>query len=145
MNTRYYQAGAWCWILNGTGHTLGDIALRLSSNDSDSALNTALRNEPFELLGVERSEYTMTMGFSLATGLLLVTVGVLFSILLKVAAAAGEQTQRRIGIGALATSLAFLAFATAFFPPPPIILFALAGLAFAAAIWRRTPILARQR
>ncbi|MEV6276916.1 hypothetical protein [Nocardia sp. NPDC051832] len=133
MRIPFYRVGAWCWIVTGLGHTAGDVYLRSRPSKADATLDTVLRNHPFELMGTQRSHYELFMGFSLAMGISMALVGLLFLMLARFAT---EPRQvRQAGFLGLAASLGLLALSVAWEPPPPIVLFTLASLAFAAAVF----------
>jgi ABC-type Na+ efflux pump permease subunit len=132
MRIPFYRVGAWCWIITGLGHTAGDVYLRLMPSDDDEAFDAVLRNQTFELMGAQRSHYELFMGFSLAMGISIALVGVLFLMLARFAAE--PRQARQAGFVGLAASLGLLALSAALEPPPPIVLFTLASLAFAAAV-----------
>ncbi|MGW4720765.1 LIC_13387 family protein [Nocardia sp. NPDC004260] len=132
MRIPFYRIGAWCWIITGIGHSAGDVYLRLRPSAEDKTFEAVLRNEPFELMGTQRSHYQLFMGFSLAMGIAMALVGVLFLMLARFAAEPGQA--RQAGFVGLAASLGLLMLSVALEPPPPIVLFALASLAFAAAV-----------
>lgn len=136
MNIRSYRIGAWLWIICGAGHLAGDIAIRSNPPASSAALNTMLRSTTFELLGLHRTEYAMTMGFSQVTGILLMLAGVLFLLLARLTTDIPSRA-RPAGITGLIASVGLLAYAAVVFPPPPILCFTLASIAFSAALLRR--------
>ncbi|MEV4491304.1 hypothetical protein AB0K04_14430 [Micromonospora coxensis] len=133
MRNTVYRVGAWCWIITGLGHTATDIAMRLSPSDTDREFDAMLRDHPFALMGMQTSHYELFMGFSLAMGLAIALVGILFLMLERFASEPGQV--RVAGTVGLATSLALLALSVALLPPPPIVLFTIAGVAFAVAVF----------
>lgn len=126
----WFRAGAWCWILTGSGHLLGDVYLRVTGGDP--AIDSVMRAHALNLMGTQRTYYQLMMSFSLAMGIALVFVGIL---LLQLASHVGDT--RRVTVLALAMSVVSLAMSIWLDPPPPIVLFALAcgcfGLALRAA------------
>ncbi|MFD4432518.1 hypothetical protein [Nocardia sp. NPDC058497] len=133
MRIPFYRIGAWCWIIAGLGHTVGDVVFtRLMPTDADKAFDDVLRNQPFELVGSQRNHYELFMGFSLIMGISVALVGVLFLMLARFAAE--PRQTRQAGFVGLAASLGLLALNVALEPPPPIVLFTLASLAFAGAV-----------
>ena len=132
MPNRFYSAGAWCWIATGTVHDALDVIMRISPPESEAPLNATLRALPFDLLGMGRSYYEVTMGISLGMGLAMVFTGVLFLFVARTVTDTRHAHQAAmIGLGA---SLAMLAIAVSFEPLPPIVTFGLASLCFAAAL-----------
>lgn len=127
---RAFKVGAWAWIATGAGHTLGDIYSRVSAAGTTTALDDAMRAEPFDLMGLHRTYYDVTMGFSLAMGTCMVCVGILFLWIVRVT---GQQSLRPAALLALAMSAVALGITAWLEPPPPIVLFTLACFAFALA------------
>lgn len=123
----WFRTGAWCWILTGTGHLLGDIYLRTAGGDS--AINAQMRAHTLDLMGTQRTYYQLMMSFSLAMGISVVFVGIL---LLQLARHASEL--RPIAALALAMSALSLAMSIWLDPPPPIVLFTLACVCFGLAL-----------
>lgn len=126
-----FRVGAWCWIITGTGHTLADTFMRLSPSDADESIDAALRAHPFELFGLQRTYYEVTMGFSLAMGLCMVFVGIL---LLYVHLLTPRQGLRRAAVLGLTMSAVALAISAWLEPPPPIVFFSVACVAFGLAV-----------
>ncbi|WBQ06217.1 LIC_13387 family protein [Kribbella sp. CA-293567] len=129
-----FRVGAWCWIATGTGHTLGDLVLRVFPMDGDKAIDAAMRAHPFELFGLHRSYYQVTMGFSLVMGVCLVFVGVL---LLHIHRITPRRSLRRAAVLGLGMSAVALTLSALFEPPPPIVLFSAACVAFALSAYGR--------
>lgn len=127
---RWFKVGAWSWIATGTGHTLGDIATRFFPVDSTIAVDDMMRSTPFVLMGLHRTYYELTMGFSLIMGTCIVFVGILF---LWIARLTGGRGLRPTALLALAMSVVALALSAWLEPPPPIVLFSLACVGFAVA------------
>lgn len=128
---RSFRIGAWCWIITGAGHTLGDIYLRNFASDADESIDAAMRAHPFDMLGLHRTYYEVTMGFSLAMGLCMVFVGVL---LLYIHRLTPRQGLRPAAILGLTMSAAALAISAWLEPPPPIVLFSVACVAFGLSV-----------
>ncbi|KAA0117203.1 LIC_13387 family protein [Mycolicibacterium sp. P9-22] len=127
----WFRAGAWCWILTGAGHLLGDIYLRTAGGDS--AIDAQMRAHTLDLMGIQRTYYQLMMSFSLAMGVAVMFVGIL---LLQLARHASEL--RPLAALALAMSALSLAMSIWLDPPPPIILFTLACACFGLS-WRAAP------
>ncbi|MGW0159446.1 LIC_13387 family protein [Mycobacterium sp. NPDC003323] len=124
----WFRAGAWCWIATGTGHLLGDIAMRTTTSDSE-AIDALMRAHTLELFGVHRSYYQLMMSFSLAMGLALVFVGILLLYLARTV-----DDIRPVAALALAMSVVSLAMSVWLDPPPPIVLFGVACTAFVVSL-----------
>jgi hypothetical protein len=139
-STLAYRIGAWSWIVCGAAHTILDIAMRLSPTPADEALDDAMRAQPFELGGIERTTYELMQGISLAMGVAIVTVGVLLLFAGRLAASAG-RARTAILIG-LVTSVVMLGLALALLPSPPIVLFTVASMAFGFALFGKDPVTA---
>lgn len=138
MRSRFYTVGAWCWIVTGSVHDALDAMTRIRPPESEAALNATMKDMPFDFFGLSRNYYEVNMGISLGMGLAMVVVGLLFLFIGKVAQDAGTRRQAaKIG---LVASLAPLALAVAWLPPPPIITFGLASVCFAAAVRASTHV-----
>lgn len=125
-----FRVGAWCWIATGTGHTLGDISMRVFPSTADDSIDAAMRAHPFELFGLHRTYYELTMGFSLSMGLCMVFVGVLLLHIHKLTPGEGLRSAATLGLAMSAAALALSAWLE---PPPPIVFFSVACVAFGLA------------
>lgn len=123
----WFRAGAWCWILTGAGHLLGDLYLRAAGGDS--VIDTQMRAHSLDLMGTQRTYYQLMMSFSLAMGIALVFVGILLLQLAKHA-----RDVRPVAALALAMSALSLTMSIWLDPPPPIILFTLACACFGLSL-----------
>lgn len=123
----WFRVGAWCWMVTGAGHLLGDISLRAAGGDP--AIDAQMRAHALDLMGTQRTYYQLMMSFSLAMGIALVCVGIL---LLQLATHARDI--RPIAVLALSMSALSLTMSVWLDPPPPIILFTLACAAFALSL-----------
>lgn len=138
MSFRFYRIGAWLWIITGIVHNTGDVLSRLFPSAAKAPVRAALRDLPFELLGMNSDYYKLTMGFSLAMGTSIALVGVLFLLIARLTAGIAAQARPACFVG-LAGSVALLAISVAVLQlPPPMVTFALASLAFAAALFAST-------
>ena len=133
MRSPFYRVGAWCWIVTGVGHTVTDVALRLSPPEADREFDAVLRDHPFELMGGRTSHYDLFMGFSIAMGLAIGLVGFLLLMLDRFATKPDQK--RTTGIIGLAASSGLLALSIAWMPPPPILFFSIATVAFTIAVF----------
>lgn len=133
MHLVLYRIGAWCFIVNGLGHLAGEVILALSPDPANATLDAALRDHYLELFGQRRSFLDVELGIGLGMSLAMVLAGVLFLLVARLAGDATDRARRAACVG-LAASLTGLVITVALLPPPPIILFALASLAFAAAL-----------
>lgn len=130
-----YRVGAWCWIVTGIGHLSVDALLSRASPSPEAArLNAAMRESVFAIGGIRRTSLDVVNGISVAMGLALVLVGVLFLMVARVAGSA-EQTRGAAALG-LVASLVFLAVAAVLLPLPPIVTFTVASASFAIALAR---------
>ncbi|MGU3500668.1 LIC_13387 family protein [Mycobacterium sp. C31M] len=128
VSHRWFRVGAWCWVATGAGHLIGDIGMRLLGSGSEE-VDAVMRAHTLDVFGVRRSYYELMMSFSLVMGVALVFVGVLLLYLSRVA-----RDIRPVTLLALAMSVISLAMSVWLDPPPPIVLFAAACLAFAMAL-----------
>ena len=123
----WFRIGAWCWILTGAGHLLGDIYLRTTGGDPP--IDAVMRAHALDLMGTQRTYYQLMMSFSLAMGVTLVFVGILLLQLAK-----HVRGIRAIAALALAMSALSLTMSIWLDPPPPIILFTLACACFGLSL-----------
>ncbi|MCY1013768.1 hypothetical protein OV079_51245 [Nannocystis pusilla] len=91
-----------------------------------------MRESVFAIGGIRRTSLDVVNGISVAMGLALVLVGVLFLMVARVAGSA-EQTRGAAALG-LVASLVFLAVAAVLLPLPPIVTFTVASASFAIAL-----------
>ncbi|MBF6240975.1 LIC_13387 family protein [Nocardia otitidiscaviarum] len=126
-----YRIGAWSWIATGGIHATADIVSRFVA--ADTAAEQVMRGERFAIAGGSNDLYTLNMGFSIAMGYSMLLAGVLF--LLAARLADPIERARPIAFVGLAFSLGAFALAvTVIKLPPPIVTFAVACLAFGAAV-----------
>ncbi|MBG0566479.1 LIC_13387 family protein [Actinoplanes aureus] len=128
------RIGAWSWIVCGAGHSLLDIAMRLSPELDGERVDAVLRDHVMELGGISRTSYEVIQGISLAMGVAIVAVGVLLLYVGRLASSAG-QARPAVLIG-LVASVVMLGLAGALLPSPPIVLFSVASVAFGIALVR---------
>ncbi|MDX8051550.1 hypothetical protein SK571_19350 [Lentzea sp. BCCO 10_0798] len=124
---RTFRIGSWAWIATGVGHLaiMGVMAL----GDGDPAGDRAAAKEvEFALGGIRRTLYEVDLGINFVMSIALVFGGLACLVAVK----AGPVPRALAGLG-FATSLALLAVAVLLLPSPPIVLFALAALAFGHA------------
>ena len=135
MSFRFYRIGAWLWIITGVTHNLFDLLSRLFPSAAKEPVRTALRNLPFEFLGMNSDYYKLTMGFSLTMGTSIALVGVLFLMIARLTTDNAVRTRPACLVG-LAASVVLLALSvTVLQLPPPMATFTSASLAFAAALF----------
>jgi hypothetical protein len=134
MHGRFYRCGAWLWIVTGVVHTTADVLMRLFPSAAKAPVRTALRALPFDLLGMRSDYYRLTTGFSLAMGTAIALAGVLFLVIAGLVGETAERARPACWIGLVASVGLLALMVTVLQLPPPIITFALASLAFAAAL-----------
>ncbi|GLY46762.1 hypothetical protein [Lentzea sp. NBRC 102530] len=126
---RTFLLGSWAWIATGLGH----LALMgvMASGDADPAAEratAAAKQVTFAVGGVQRSLYEVDLGINFVMSVALVFGGLACLVVAK----AGPVPRALAGLGC-ATSLVLLAVALVLLPSPPILLFAVAALAFGHA------------
>ncbi|MDI6100312.1 hypothetical protein QLQ12_17030 [Actinoplanes sp. NEAU-A12] len=129
-----FRIGAWSWIVCGTGHSILDVAMRLSPSLEEERVDAVLRGQVMNLGGVSRTSYEVMQGISLAMGAAIVTVGVLLLYIGRLSSSTG-RTRPAVLIG-LVASVLMLGLAVALLPSPPIVLFSVATAAFGFALVR---------
>jgi len=134
MNFRFYRIGAWLWIITGVVHNAGDILARLFPSPAKEPIRATLRGLTFELVGMRNDYYNLIKGFSLAMGTSIALVGVLFLMIARLAAGTPDRARPACLVGLVASAGLFALSVVVLQLPPPIITFALASLAFAAAL-----------
>ncbi len=135
MSFRFYCIGAWLWIITGVGHSIADVLSRAFPSAADKLADAALSDLPFEFFGMNSDYYRLTMGFSLAMGTSIALVGVLFLLIAGLAANTTDRARPACFVGLAASVGLFVLSVAVLQLPPPIITFALASLAFAAALF----------
>lgn len=123
----WFRAGAWCWILTGSGHLLGDIYLRAAGGDP--AIDTLMRAHTLDLMGTHRTYYQLMMSFSLAMGIAVLFVGILLLQLARHARDIRPTAKLALAVSALSLTMSIWLD-----PPPPIVLFGLACAAFGLSL-----------
>ncbi len=137
MNLRFYRIGAWLWVITGVVHNTGDVLARVFPSAAREPIRVALRELPFELLGMRSDYYSLNMGFSLAMGTSIAIAGILFLMIARLTFDAADRARPACFVGLAASIVLLVLSVTVLQLPPPMITFALATLAFAAAALRR--------
>lgn len=124
-----FRMGSWAWIATGVGHLtiMGVMAL----GDADPAgerAAAAAREVEFALGGIQRTLYEVNLGINVVMSIALVFGGLACLVVAK----AGPVPRALAGLG-FAASLVLLAVSLLLLPSPPIVLFAVAVLAFGHA------------
>ncbi|MEV6523955.1 hypothetical protein AB0M43_18550 [Longispora sp. NPDC051575] len=131
-----FRVGAWSWVVTGVGHTVLDTLMSLRPTPpEDEAITAAMKAHTLEIGGIARSTSDLLNGFSIATGVAIALVGVLFLIVAR-------STSPLVGVTwlGLGASLVLLAVAAVLLPSPPIVLFSVASLGFGLSlVARRRP------
>ena len=140
MSFRFYRIGAWLWIITGVVHNTGQLLARLFPSAANEPVRAALRDLPFELLGMRSDYYRLITGFSLAMGTSIALVGVLFLLIARLVADTADRARPACFVGLAASVGLFALSVTVLQLPPPIVTFALASLAFAAALFAPTRV-----
>ncbi|WP_368564308.1 hypothetical protein [Pseudoxanthomonas sp. UTMC 1351] len=135
MVFRFYRTGAWLWIITGITHNLFDLLSRLFPSAAKEPVRTALHNLSFEFLGMHSDYYQLTMGFSLAMGTSIALAGVLFLLIARLTTDTAVRARPACVVGLVASMVLLALSVTVLQLPPPMVTFALATLAFAAALF----------
>jgi hypothetical protein len=138
MNLRFYRIGAWLWIVTGVVHNTADVLGRLFPSVAKEPVRAALRDLPYERLGMSNNYYRLIMGFSLVMGTAIAIAGVLFLLIARLADDTADRARPACIVG-LAASVGLFALSVIVLQlPPPVVTFALASLAFATALFGPT-------
>ncbi|MGW6446265.1 LIC_13387 family protein [Lentzea sp. NPDC055074] len=130
---RTFRIGAWAWIATGVGHLAIMGVMALGDPDPAAARAAAAAEEvEFALGGVSRTLHEVDLGINLVMSVALVFGG----LVCLVAAKEGPVPRALTGLG-FATSLVLLGVSVVLLPSPPIVLFAVAALAFGHAFATR--------
>ncbi|MET9226257.1 hypothetical protein [Lentzea sp. NPDC003310] len=135
---RTFLVGAWAWIVTGVGHlSLMGVMELGDGNPADDRAVAAAEQVEFALGGIQRTLHEVNLGINFVMSIALVFGG----LVCLVAAKAAPVPRALAGLG-LGTSLALLAVAVLLLPSPPIVLFAVASVAFghAFAVTGRTRV-----
>ena len=126
-----FRVGAWSFIVVGVGHLGFELVHQL--HDAPSAIDTQLRAQTVAVRGMHRNLFALHLGFSIAMALFVIACGALGLVFAR---AVPDLTRRAPGVVWLNLALALVGLALAIwaFPPPPIVAFAVASLAFGLAL-----------
>ncbi|MFD4639937.1 hypothetical protein ACFWN2_21675 [Lentzea sp. NPDC058436] len=126
---RSFRIGSWAWIATGIGHLtiMGVMALGDADPAGDRAAEAA-KGVAFALGGIQRTLHEVNLGINLVMSIALVFGGLACLVVAKEV----PVPRALAGLG-FAASLVLLAVAVVFLPSPPIVLFAVAVLAFGHA------------
>ncbi|MCX2949176.1 LIC_13387 family protein [Lentzea sp. NEAU-D7] len=125
---RTFRIGSWAWIATGVGHLAIMGAMALGDGGPAGERAAAAKEVEFALGGINRTLHEVDLGINFVMSIALVFGGLACLVAVK----AGPVPRALAGLG-FATSLALLAVAVLLLPSPPIVLFALAALAFGHA------------
>lgn len=132
MNPAAFRVGAAAWVVTGVGHGVLEFVLR-----GDPELNAAMRESRIEVGPVRLDAESLNRGVSLAMSLAMVFVGVLLWMIADLLRSDPDRL-RPFGIVALGASILALGLAVWWVPGPPLVTFAVATVAFAAALFARS-------
>ncbi|WP_344366204.1 LIC_13387 family protein [Streptomyces gobitricini] len=139
-STTAFRTGAWAWVLTGAGHLALAAVMALRPEDPAGARATAaMRAYVVEIAGVRRSLYDIDLGMSWAMGTALIFGGVVCLLVARSAPALVTRSRSLSGLG-LAASLVILGLSLFLLPAPPIVLFAVASVAFGGALATARPV-----
>jgi hypothetical protein len=127
---RTFRIGAWVWIATGVGHLVltGVLFVFGRPDAARQRAVSAMEGVRVELGGVPRTLHELTQGVNVVMALAVVFGGLACLVVAK----AGPVPRALAGLG-LAASLVLLGVSVALLPSPPIVLFAVAALAFGSA------------
>jgi hypothetical protein len=135
-----FRTGAWAWILTGAGHLTLAAVMELRPEDPAGARATAaMRAYAVDIAGVRRSLYDIDLGMSWVMGTALVFGGAVCLLVARSAPALVTRSRPLSGL-ALAASLVVLGLSLFLLPAPPIVLFAVACVAFGLALAAVRPV-----
>lgn len=124
-----FRIGSWAWIATGVGHLSLMGVMALGDADPAAARATAAAKDvEFALGGVQRTLYEVDLGINVVMSIALVFGGLACLVVAK-----AGPVPRALAALVSATSLALFAVSVVLLPSPPIVLFAVASLAFGHA------------
>ncbi|MFJ6676068.1 hypothetical protein ACIQMJ_33630 [Actinosynnema sp. NPDC091369] len=141
---RGFRIGAWAWVVTGVGHLA--IAAAMAARPEDPATSralTAMREHGVEIAGLRRSLLDLDRGMSLVMAAALIFGGV---VCLLVARSAPDLVTRARAVSGLgvAASAVVLGLSLWLLPVPPVVLFAVAVVAFGSALVKARPEVSAQ-
>ncbi|WP_024873868.1 LIC_13387 family protein [Saccharomonospora piscinae] len=135
----FFRVGAWAWVATGVGHLALEAMMALGPEDPAAARAfAAMRQYTIEFGGIQRDLRDIDLGMSLSMASAMIFAGVLCLLVGRSAPLLVSRSRALSGI-ALAASLLLLGLSGALFPAPPIVLFSVAVLTFAAALTTARP------
>ncbi|MFF8382412.1 hypothetical protein ACF053_02020 [Streptomyces kanasensis] len=135
-SVRPFTVGAYGFVFLGVGHlALSAVAAAATATPQRRAVDTAMRESTFALLGLERTLIDVFNGMSIAMAFFAIACGLL---VLAAVRHAPTLVQHRTAFGwiALVVSLAVLAVSVLLLPPPPIVVLTVSSCAFALSLRR---------
>ncbi len=115
----------------GVGHLAFELAHRLSGESSP--IETELRGQTIEVMGLRRNLFVLHLGFSVAMAVFVFACGALGLLFARAVPDLPRRAPAVVRFN-LVLALAGLALSIWAFPPPPIVAFAVASVAFALAL-----------
>jgi hypothetical protein len=141
---RVFRIGAWAWVATGLGHLATAVAIGLRPEDPAAARAlAAMREHGIEIAGVRRSLRDLDQGMSLVMAAALVFGGVVCLLVARSAPDLVTRSRTLSGL-CLAGSLVVLGLSLWLLPLPPIVLFAVACVAFGQAVGTARPEVSAQ-
>jgi hypothetical protein len=131
---RLFEIGSWCFVVVGSGHLL---IMALSAMRGPTAevrrAHDAMRAATVSMFGLDRDVSQLFYGFSGAMGLLGIGIGVLSLVAARQVPQLLTRGRALVWID-LVIALVLLAVSILAFPPPPIVVLAVAAVAFGLAL-----------
>ncbi|MBB4745242.1 hypothetical protein BJY16_008701 [Actinoplanes octamycinicus] len=125
--------GAWSLVVTGVVHA---AAVAAGAGETDSPVER-LADTHLVIAGLDRSLWQLFTGFSLAMALFIVGLGALNLLVLRRAPELFLDGRAVIVLN-LGIVVPALALSVLFFPPPPIVLLGVGGVAFGYALVARS-------
>jgi hypothetical protein len=133
MNETAFRVGAVTWTVTGLGHSILHFVL-----PGDPELSAAMRASEIQIGPVKLDVESLNQGISLAMALAMIFAGALLWMIADVLRNDPDRLHR-FGIVALVATVLALGIAVVWIPGPPLVTFAVATIAFGAALFAKTP------
>jgi hypothetical protein len=131
MNLTWFRCGAAALVVLGVGHLALSLPRSLRRSPQQRAIDEVMRAHVVRIVGRDCNLRDLNAGFSLAMGLLSVAFGVAD---LLYASTPGIVASSSLAWLNLAVSLILWVVSVRAFPPPPIVVLAVASVCFGMAL-----------
>jgi hypothetical protein len=134
-----FRIGAWGYLVTAGMHLAAHLSgTPAPANETERTLYGLMATYSFDVMGVKMTMHRLLDGFSVCYSLFMAVIGVSALAVLS-GLPEGARVARRVAVVYALCAFALVAIGVGRFPPPPNVLAALIGLAFAGSLAGKPP------